>query len=293
MDPKTLSNSDPQITDAYNHVMGTPTTGIEPQQDTFTTTTTQTDTFQNQDGLSSSPLSAAPIQTENTPSAFQTADTVPSTDFQNTSFATDTPAVAPASLTPLPTLSQTTTETITTEQPPAPAFPAAPTDFSAEAIQTTTETLSAPIESDPQPSIFSTDPNAPDTTNQSAPATTPSAFFTDTTPENTITNPEQQATPDAFAPLAPMEPPADTAMATDAPGGPTPVTPYTTPQQENQPQAPSSFPQPLPSPSEVVNASTPHETSAITKVIYIIAAVIFFTVYTIFWIKVFNIPFIF
>lgn len=286
MDPKSLSNPAPQASDAYNRVMGTPTTGIEPQQDAFaTTTTTQTDTIQTQDGLSSSPLSDTPLQSENPPSAFPTPDLsspVPQApEEQNNQFTTG--------------IEQTTqtTETISTEQPPAPAFPAAPTDFSSETIQTTTDTLSAPIDGGPQPSIFSTDPNAPETTNPPAPTGAPSAFFTNTAPENNTQNPEQPAAPDAFAPLSPMEPPADTAMATDAPGDPTPVTPYTTPQQENPSQAPAAFPQPLPSPSEVVNANTPHETPAITKVIYILAAVIFFAVYTIFWIKVFNIPFIF
>lgn len=50
--------------------------------------------------------------------------------------------------------------------------------------------------------------------------------------------------------------------------------------------------QPLPSPS-TVNQQGQHQTSALLKVIYIILAVIFFSIYTIFWIKVFNLPFLF
>jgi hypothetical protein len=73
-----------------------------------------------------------------------------------------------------------------------------------------------------------------------------------------------------------------------------PITPYSS---ENiagvQPSVPNGqFTQPLPSPSSVAHSGT-HETSALLKVLYIVAAVVFFAVYTIFWIKVFNLPFIF
>jgi hypothetical protein len=50
--------------------------------------------------------------------------------------------------------------------------------------------------------------------------------------------------------------------------------------------------QPLPSPAEVNNAG-PQETSPLLRVLYIVGAVVFFAIYTIFWVKVFNLPFIF
>jgi len=65
----------------------------------------------------------------------------------------------------------------------------------------------------------------------------------------------------------------------------TPVTPYT-------PEDFNSNPQPLPSPASV-NQQVEHKSSPLLKVLYIIGAFIFFAVYTIFWIKVFNLPFLF
>lgn len=65
----------------------------------------------------------------------------------------------------------------------------------------------------------------------------------------------------------------------------TPITPYT-------PEGINGAPQPLPSPASVSQQSE-HQTSPLLKVLYIIGAVIFFAVYTIFWIKVFNLPFLF
>ncbi len=81
----------------------------------------------------------------------------------------------------------------------------------------------------------------------------------------------------------------------------TPVTPYTTPatgptdisqQQQEQQAAQPAFTQPLPSPADAVQAPV-KEASPLLKVLYIIGAVFFFAVYTIFWIKIFNLPFLF
>ncbi len=303
MDPKSFSNLDPQQPDTYNNGMGTPDAGVIPQQNTFstdTTTTVQTDTLQT--NISPTPLPDPslqnPVMTQpENPSMMPTpdfaapplqADDTPSSPFATGYAEQPDPNVMPPSM-----MSQTTTETITAQQPPAaPAFPAAPTDFSSENIGAPADALSAPMEAGPQSSIFSSTPEmTPDAVNPAPQTESPSAFFTDTAPAN----PEQPASPDAFAPLSSAPAPADTAMATDAVADPTPVTPYNTPVQPENPQqeAPSQFTQPLPSPSEVVNENTPHETPLINRVIYIIAGVIFFVVYTIFWIKLLNLPFIF
>lgn len=85
----------------------------------------------------------------------------------------------------------------------------------------------------------------------------------------------------------PVEP--DTSSTNDfVPGAP--VTPYD--QSEEQKPDVSNFTQtPLTSPSDIQNG--PKETSALLKVLYIIAAAVFFLIYTVFWIKIFNLPFIF
>ncbi|HVA96088.1 MAG TPA: hypothetical protein VND99_00370 [Candidatus Acidoferrales bacterium] len=71
---------------------------------------------------------------------------------------------------------------------------------------------------------------------------------------------------------------------------PGPVTPYA-PEEAgtNQSMAGEPMSQPLPSPA-TVNQAAPHETSALLKVLYIVGSVIFFAVYTLFWIKIFGLP---
>jgi hypothetical protein len=76
----------------------------------------------------------------------------------------------------------------------------------------------------------------------------------------------------------------------DSPISSTPITPYT-PANEESTQNESMY-QPLPSPSSI-NQQAHKETSPLLKVLYIIGAVIFFLIYTVFWIKVFNLPFLF
>jgi len=131
------------------------------------------------------------------------------------------------------------------------------------------------------PSTFSSPADAQVATPQPEQANTApptSSFFTNPTPVST--DPSQATS--APMPDAPVEPPAEQAT----------VTPYA-PEGINADQAATDqYSQPLPSPA-AVNQSSPHETSALLKVLYIVGAVIFFAVYTIFWIKVFNLPFLF
>lgn len=121
---------------------------------------------------------------------------------------------------------------------------------------------------------------APPSPEMTAPAT--SSFFSSPSPATTA--PAQapvQAADNLSAPYtqaAPVEP------------APMPVIPYSPDGQ----QAPTvgAMPEPLASPASVAQ-NTAKEASPLLRVLYIIAAVIFFAIYTIFWIKVFNLPFLF
>jgi hypothetical protein len=119
---------------------------------------------------------------------------------------------------------------------------------------------------------------APDT---NAPAT--SSFFSNPSPATTE------------PPIPTMDNSLNAPVATPSEPSSAPVTPYS-------PEAPAvapapipsdpQFAQPLPSPASVAQTG-PHETSALLRVLYILAAVVFFAIYTVFWIKVFNLPFLF
>ncbi len=140
------------------------------------------------------------------------------------------------------------------------------------------------------PSVFSASPVAPPTQDNTAPPPPPptSSFFTNTSPGNTDTSPVTPA-PSAFSPV---EPPKD--LASSGTNDPlSPVTPYIPTSEEPQSASSSQpFSQPLPSPASV-NQALPHEASPLLRVLYIVGAVVFFAIYTIFWIKVFKLPFLF
>lgn len=72
----------------------------------------------------------------------------------------------------------------------------------------------------------------------------------------------------------------------------TPVTPYTPSAIPGLAPASDQFTAPLPSPASV-NQELPKEASPLVRVLYIVGATIFFAIYSIFWIKVFNLPFLF
>jgi hypothetical protein len=124
-------------------------------------------------------------------------------------------------------------------------------------------------------SMFSTPMSTPPAQDLNSPATT--SFFSNPSPATV--DPSAQTNDTNIT--APIEPPV------------MPITPYA-PVDPGAAQNPSpeSFAQPLPSPS-TVNQTGVHETSPLLKVLYIIGAVIFFAVYTVFWIKIFNLPFLF
>jgi len=111
---------------------------------------------------------------------------------------------------------------------------------------------------------------------ETSPAT--SSFFSNPTPSATEPQPSAENTRNA---------------SNESPVPPTPVTPYTAPesfvtaQNQNTPSS-EAFTQPLPSPTESIQA--PHEASALVRVLYIVGSVVFFLIYTVFWMKVFGIP---
>lgn len=128
------------------------------------------------------------------------------------------------------------------------------------------------------PTITTSDPN----TMFSSPLNTPAS----TEP---AADPNSPATSSFFSNSSPAT--MDPTQSANAPIE-APVTPYVPEGTMPAPAADGAYTQPLPSPSSV-NQTSGHETSALLKVLYIIGAVIFFAVYTIFWIKVFNLPFLF
>jgi hypothetical protein len=182
---------------------------------------------------------------------------------------------APGVTDPAPTATPNLLATPTTFDPTQPAADANP--LSAPLTQSPTQpnpgtgpTISSPSDS---PSFMSA-PTTPSPVDQSsAPAN--SSFFSNPSPASTD----------------PTQPTDTTNVATpEIPAG-SPVTPYI-PTDSTTGAPAEGYTQPLPSPSSV-NQASEHQTSPLLKVLYIIGAVIFFAIYTIFWIKVFNLPFLF
>lgn len=150
---------------------------------------------------------------------------------------------------------------------------------------------------EPSPSIFTNNAAEPDPTqtaipqpqqdtNSFLPNTAAPAATTDTLDPNL-------ASAQGFPPIP--QPESTSAVPSDDTANVEPVTPYSPGTSENSSSATMEQPfntQPLPSPAEV-NQPAHHETSALLRVLYIIGAVIFFAIYTIFWVKVFNLPFLF
>ena len=111
-----------------------------------------------------------------------------------------------------------------------------------------------------------------------APAT--SSFFSNPSPATTdpTQTPVQTADNNISAPFTQVTEPSTA-----------PVTPYTPDNQTQYAPPTEQVTQPLPSPSSVVQ-SAQKQTSPLLRVLYILAAVIFFVIYTVFWAKVFGLP---
>jgi hypothetical protein len=168
-------------------------------------------------------------------------------------------------------------------QPIDPGFNSGPADLSMAGI-----TPSQNDQIPPAPSIFSANPVIPDAQNNS------SSFFTNPSPNGT--DPSAPSSAISALPSSFDAPAPDTSFATDSPSPMTPITPYTPAAINEVPQAgvldQTAVQQPM-QPPAAVNQAAPHQSSAVLKVLYIVAAVVFFAIYTIFWIKVFNLPFLF
>src|SRR5579872_6864915 len=117
---------------------------------------------------------------------------------------------------------------------------------------------------------------------QSAPNMNPTAatssFFSNPSPA--ASDPTQNPVPPGgdYNQNTQAMPPADPNQA--------PVNPYSPDAQMQNSMPAEQMSQPLQSPAAVAQKS-PHETSALLRVLYIVGGVIFFAIYTVFWIKVF------
>lgn len=139
------------------------------------------------------------------------------------------------------------------------------------------------------------DPKLRETYERVMGTTSPAAAMPSPTPEPTPTvadggTPAHAATdtaPTASDTLSPVTPELST------PPIQPPVNPWQTPQPAGTTSAPNPFTPTgsLPSPAAV--AGQAKESSPLLRILYIIGAVVFFAVYTIFWIKVFKLPFLF
>ncbi|MBA3724584.1 MAG: hypothetical protein H0W89_06920 [Candidatus Levybacteria bacterium] len=254
MDPKALSHLDPKQREAYERVMGTAA---------------------QIHGDSSAPdISAAPVGTDQIPVSNGSSPFMSSTnDFTSQSTPT------PDNTTPSPA-----------QDFPLSSSPSEPFDTNAMGLSSSPlgdmpsglDPLNPTGTTNASPSIFTTPPDEPSSDLAAAPN---SSFFTSPTPDSS--EPSADAS-DRQAFEATTEP----TIASDNLSPITPVAPYT-PDNTTDPISPQPFSDPLPSPADVTQANTPHETSALLKVLYIVGAVVFFAIYTIFWVKVFNLPFLF
>jgi hypothetical protein len=177
----------------------------------------------------------------------------------------------------------------------SPYSPADPSQPAADPAQTQNQFGPAAnptpmMNTGPNPGTGPTINTMPDATQQSftPPATEPpsTAVPEPSSPPNNafFSNPAPDADPTAMSEQAAPSP--------DESGpGSTPITPYASPEDfsASQVAAPDQMTQPLPSPASV-NQSAPHETSPLLKVLYIVGSVIFFAIYTLFWIKIFGLP---
>lgn len=263
MDPKALSHLDPKQKEAYARVMGT---AAVIHSDTPAQDASPVDALVNADPA--------------------TTQTSPSTPFDiTTGGLSDSPTIS--SPTPLNT-SPGLSEGSTPADPSQSLFSSSPVQ-EASADTSLSSTLSSSPDGQATTDLSQPDAAAPTDT------TTNSSFFSNSPIPSTA------ETPDVTPELAPQEafPPVTTQPeATIASDNLAPVTPYDPSSENNQPQGAVSMEQPfntqpLPSPADVTQANTPKETSPLLRVLYIVGAVVFFAIYTIFWVKVFNLPFIF
>ena len=146
-----------------------------------------------------------------------------------------------------------------------------------------------------EPSSFSASPYGqtppPQNETQENPAPTNDAFFANSSPAESNPSP-LSASPNMNEPMG--VPVTDATQNPVEPYSSEPVTPYTpegmAPTNTEPINETETMAEPLPSPASV---SQQKEVSPLLKVLYIVGAVIFFAIYTIFWIKVFNLPFLF
>lgn len=182
---------------------------------------------------------------------------------------------APSSL-PDPSLSATPTADFGTPPPPAEPNIISPSPFDATAA-------TIPTQTGPNPGTGPTISTMPTDPSMAAPSSwDPAAINTPSTDLNSPPNSSFFSNPSPAI--------ADSSQPFNGDTTGMPVEPLTEPVTPYAPQ--EQLAQPLPSPA-TVNQATEHTASPLLKVLYIVGAVIFFAIYTIFWIKIFNLPFLF
>jgi hypothetical protein len=202
--------------------------------------------------------------------------------------ATGDPAAQPAAPTIDPTLSPTPaafpTQAATITNPIPLSSPSLDQSFNPAIAEGPNPGTGPTINTMPTDTatMFASQQTAPVQPAADANSPTTSSFFSNPSPATS--DPIQPAVDNNLS--APIIPPSEPASA--------PITPYSADQPASAPMAvPTEQPtQPLPSPAAVAQTA-PHESSALLRVLYILAAVVFFAIYTVFWIKVFNLPFLF
>ena len=221
--------------------------------------------------------------------------------------ASQVPPQAPIDAQPADHTSAPLDTTIGATDPNQPQFytpgqDQAPTDSATNQFETNPPLSTDPSALSSEPTILSQEPSAAPFDASSV--ATDNTFSTEPPQDNLappnssfFSNPSPAETPppaaaDALSEPFTASPEVATTSSPDSFASATPITPYTPGETPAATPGGESFAAPLPSPASVTQEQK-KESSPLLRVLYIIGAVIFFAVYTIFWVKVFNLPFLF
>jgi hypothetical protein len=191
---------------------------------------------------------------------------------------TDTqPSLSPIPpVTPTPPQTQTPEELSTTNPFATPAFEAIDTN-PANSATTTTPTLNP----DGLSSAFPTMPAPNDASSPVQPPTETSPFVAAMPQAQPVAPVGETAVDTSTFTLNPMGQKTDLNSLQQAPAPVTPVTPEFPP-----PEATAA----VASPAAGFNISQPKPASPVLRILYIVAGVVFFLIYTFFWLRLFKIP---
>jgi hypothetical protein len=253
MDPKALDHLDPKQKEAYSRIMGTAAGSDDAAQLTPSTSSGPTAT-------PASDFNAAPLDSS-----------LGAPDLNAPQFYT-------------PGQDQATNGDSSLSSDPNPPLSATPESFSSGSTDFSQEPSGAfDVNSLGADSAIASEPP------QANLAPPNSSFFSNPSPAET---PPPAAASEALN--TPFSPPSTEipASSPDDFASSTPITPYTPGVTPDFAPVTEAFSKPLPSPASI-NQDTKQQSSPLLRVLYIVGAVVFFAIYSIFWIKVFNLPFLF